>query len=365
MHLLLSAGFCFLLLSPEMDNLGIGLGSEPIPPGTDCVGQNVASPTGRNSGHGLPILSAAAILGPTYGRILNKTVDGIGTCSLSLTNSIVPAPIFGSFVTAGNHKIISSYRRKNLSKNLAICLSFNPATLKCGCKETVPLLQRKDQPSVLSPKSRVLVLSDHCFPPTLQVRDHSACDCIAILRIEHGTLYELLDLFMSLVDIFKIQQGSIILISSVSHLAISGLGAYATDMADVIRKIKSRLEGVVESFPIVPLLPGGCDDQSLTRAIFVWLKAIQGYPFMGCTNVVISAFLADGTGGPQPAYRAQHRLPTNLELSCFKNVSSTGHPGLCKKIKSLLESRETPFISVLLCELSTCFDMSVCLSSSF
>ncbi len=143
------------------------LGVEPTPPGTVYVGQIVSNPTGRNSGRGPPILSAAAILGPTYGRILNKKVAGIGTCSLSLTNSIVPAPIFGSFVTAGDHRIINSYRRENLSKNLAICLSFNPATRKCSCKETVPLLQRKDQPNVLSPRGRVFVLSDHCFPPTL------------------------------------------------------------------------------------------------------------------------------------------------------------------------------------------------------
>jgi hypothetical protein len=56
---------------------------------------------------------------------------------------------------------------------------------------------------------------------------------------------------MSLVDIFKIQQGSIVSISSVSHLTISRLDAYTADMADMIRKIKSRLGGVVESFPIV------------------------------------------------------------------------------------------------------------------
>jgi hypothetical protein len=52
---------------------------------------------------------------------------------------------------------------------------------------------------------------------------------------------------------------------------------------------------------IAPLLLGGCDDQSLTRAIFdscLWLKAIQGYLFMGYTNAVISAVLADGAGGP-------------------------------------------------------------------
>ncbi len=146
-----------------------------------------------------------------------------------------------------------------------IGLSFNLATLKRGCKEPVLLLQRKDQPNLISPRGRVFALSDHCFPTSFPVNEHSTGDCIAVLRIEHGTLYELLDLFMSLVDIFKIQHGSIIMFTLVSYLAMSGLDAYAADMAYVLEKIKSRLGGVVEAFPIAPLLLSGCEDQSLTR----------------------------------------------------------------------------------------------------
>jgi hypothetical protein len=167
---------------------------------------------------------------------------------------------------------------------------------------------------------------------------------------------------MSLADIFNIQRDSIILITLVSHLAMSGLDAYTADMADMLGKIKSRLGGVVEAFPIVPLLLAGCEDQSLTRAVFdswLWLKSIQGYPFMGYTNTDVSAMQAEGSGGSQPAYRAQHRLPTDLKFSCSKNLSSSRHPGLGKKIKSFLETRETPSVAVPLCELSTCFDMAV------
>ncbi len=38
------------------------------------------------------------------------------------------------------------------------------------------------------------------------------------------------------------------------HLATAGLDAYVADMTDVLGRIKSRLGGVVEVFPNVPLL---------------------------------------------------------------------------------------------------------------
>jgi hypothetical protein len=265
-------------------------------------------------------------------------------------------------------RITTTYRREILGKNLAISSSFNPATLKCGCKEALTVLRRRDAAPLNTLKGRVIVLADHCFSPNLSVSDHSSGDCLAILRIEHGDLHELAELFFSLTDIYKIQRGSIILLSSVSHLAQAGLDAYAADMASIISSIKNRLAGIVEAFPVAPLLLGGCEDQSLVRAVFdtcLWLKAIPGYPFIGFTDAIIAAMLADGAGGIQPAYRAHHRLPVDMEFSTFKNVSSSGHPGLCKKIRPIEEHRENPSVSKLLCELSTSFDMPVCLSPSF
>ncbi len=86
----------------------------------------------------------------------------------------------------------------SLGKNLAISLSFNPATVKCGCVDAVPLLQRRDNPQHVAQKGRVILLSDHCFSPSLRITDHSNGDCIAIARVEHGDLFELADLFFSL-----------------------------------------------------------------------------------------------------------------------------------------------------------------------
>ncbi len=242
-----------------------------------------------------------------HGRILNKKVAAIALSSISLTNSTVLALILRFFITSGDYQIISTYRRENLRKNQAIGLSFNLATLKCSCKESILLLQRKNQPTSIFPQGRVFVISDQCFPPAFPVADH----------------------FMRLMDIFKIPQGSIILISSVSRLVMAGLEAYMADMADVLGQIKSRLGGVVEAFPIGLRLLGGCEDQSLNRTVFdscLWLKSIQGYLFMGYTNAGIFTILVEGSGGTQPAYRAHHRLPVALELSCFKMYPALDTP---------------------------------------
>ncbi len=59
---------------------------------------------------GPPILLASSILGPTYGRILNKKVTSFASSSISLVDSKVPAPIFGSFITNGDMRITTTYR---------------------------------------------------------------------------------------------------------------------------------------------------------------------------------------------------------------------------------------------------------------
>jgi hypothetical protein len=88
---------------------------------------------------------------------------------MSLVNAKVPAPIFGSFITNGDMRITTTYRREILGKNLAISSSFNPATLKCGCKEAATVLRRRDAAPLNTLKGHVIVLADHCFSPNLAV----------------------------------------------------------------------------------------------------------------------------------------------------------------------------------------------------
>ena len=123
----------------------------------------------------------------------------------------------------------------------------------------------------------------------------------------------------------------------------------------------------MEAFPIAPLLMGGCEDPSLVREVLdscFWLKSIPAYPFARYTDAVITSILEDGYGGLQAAFVSRHRLPVDAELSVFKNVASSGHPGLSKKINCLTEARENPIVSALLCEMSTSFDLALSLNPS-
>jgi hypothetical protein len=162
----------------------MNLENDPAPPGTGNPGSINSSGSARNSvsgpsARGTPILSAAAILGPTYGRILNKKAAAIVSSSKSLTSSKVLAPIFGMFRTTNDHRVISTYRREFLGQNQSITMSFNPATRKCSCTEATPILQRRDKPAIITSRRRVLVQSDHCFSLALPVTDHTNGDSLS------------------------------------------------------------------------------------------------------------------------------------------------------------------------------------------
>ncbi len=217
----------------------------------------------------------------------------------------------------GDHRINSTYRRENLGKNLAISLSFNPATLKCGCVDGLPLLQRRDITQQVALKGRVIVLSDHCFSPSLRITDHSNGDCIAIARIEHGDLFELADIFFSLNDNYKIQRGSIVLLSSVSHLAHSGLDAYAADMANVIGRIKTRLSGTVEAFPIAPCFSADAKTSAWLGRFLT--SACGSSPFQG-TRLLGTPMLSSRPFWQKALVaHSQHTVPTTgYFLTCLQ-----------------------------------------------
>ncbi len=100
-------------------------------------------------------------------------------------------------------------------------------------------------------KGKVIILADHCFPPVVQAGDHRNGDCLAILRIGHGDLRDLRDLLLILIIVCANPRGSMILLATASHLAVSSLDGYAGNT------IKKRLGENVEASPIPPIMLGG------------------------------------------------------------------------------------------------------------
>jgi hypothetical protein len=92
----------------------------------------------------------------------------------------------GSFVVEGDLRHISVANTHNMIKKTNVATSFRPASLEClGCLSPHKVLTRGGD-------NRVCIsVSDQCFPPLVQADKTSKC--IITIRVEDGTLDELVD----------------------------------------------------------------------------------------------------------------------------------------------------------------------------
>ncbi len=84
------------------------------------------------------------------------------------------------------------------------------------------------------------ILSDQCFPPALPAPDGH---CMAIVRVEDGTLLDLTGAFLCLTRGCEVPVGSVALISSLNHLGRVGAAAYAEDFVAAVSEIRRAFGG--------------------------------------------------------------------------------------------------------------------------
>jgi hypothetical protein len=87
-----------------------------------------------------------------------------------------------------------------------------------------------------------------------------------ILRLENASLSELVGIFLEITR-GGIPTGSVVLISSLAHLQMRGLGGYVFDLAAEMDRLNKRFQRGVVVFPGVPIMMGGTKDQSAVRAV--------------------------------------------------------------------------------------------------
>jgi hypothetical protein len=99
------------------------------------------------------------------------------------------------------------------------------------------------------------VLSDQNFSPALPC---SQGECLKIIRIENGSLSEIVTCFLDLMKGKEIPAGSVALIFSAAHLQMRGVAGYMADMGVEVARINSTFRGGVVTLPGIPILLGGC-----------------------------------------------------------------------------------------------------------
>ena len=123
----------------------------------------------------------------------------------------------------------------------------------------------------------VFFLADQAFPPTLGTL-RGTC-CTFVIRIEFGTIPELMHFFIRTTRGYLIPPGSQVVVSSASQLMAGGLAAYTRDLSEAADQVEGIFNGEVDLIPGPPILLGGTDSPVLIRSVLElarWAPGVRG-----------------------------------------------------------------------------------------
>ena len=231
---------------------------------------------------------------------------------------------YGSFYNPGDYRIEKCNISSSFEKSLNASYSFDPASMKCSqCLNGPHEVIRGPDGGV---DADIFVLTDQNFPPLLPT---ATGRCMAIVRVENGSLAEIASVFLDAVDGCAVGVGTVILLASASHLGSVGLAGYAEDLVRASKLIMTALSSrvTVRAGPLVLL--GGTDDPALIRAMAEmvgWISNLKdtGEGFPGDTlKAALLVARNHGEGGVQPSPLIKIRLPVSL-LSYEKKTWESG-----------------------------------------
>jgi hypothetical protein len=96
------------------------------------------------------------------------------------------------------------------------------------------------------------MLTDQCFPAALPAKAGHLCP--AIIRVEDGTLADIWACFQKSIGKTKLPVGSVIVLSSLSHLVRVGTAAYAADLQAALTNIEREYGNRVKAVHGLPVL---------------------------------------------------------------------------------------------------------------
>ena len=100
-------------------------------------------------------------------------------------------------------------------------------------------------------------------------------ECLKIIRVENGSLSELVTTFLATVGGREIPAGSVLLLFSASHLMLRGLPGYIQDLTGELERLDKVSRGGLISIPGIPVMIGGTQDRFATRQIIefgAWMQ---------------------------------------------------------------------------------------------
>jgi hypothetical protein len=100
--------------------------------------------------------------------------------------------------------------------------------------------------------------TDQSMPPMLPTS--STQECVKIMRLESGSLQELAEGLVRTLSGCQVAAGSVVALTSASNMTAVGTAAYAEDLVEAIKFLRSNLGDHLLYGPLPNLLLNGCDD---------------------------------------------------------------------------------------------------------
>jgi hypothetical protein len=198
-----------------------------------------------------------------YGGASTETVCTDSGVTVSKVETI------GSFANTGDKRhnhTMHIYDFKN-ARNLST--SFNTSTLTCTtCQGEHMVLRREiEGVDVGMDSPPVFVLMDQNFPPMIPAGGEGEGECIKVIQIEHGSLAELVNVFLEITKGFSIPAGTVVVMASASSMAMNGTADYAREFVKANIRLKETFSGGVRVVHGVPFLIGGTNNTAAIRTM--------------------------------------------------------------------------------------------------
>jgi hypothetical protein len=123
--------------------------------------------------------------------------------------------------------------------------------------------QEPREHGVLEGEAVVFILSDQNFPPAMPSKNN--CECLRIIRGEHASLGDLFEIFLEIFKGFEIRDGTIVVLSSATHLGHARLEIYAHELRNISKKFSEIFGQAITVVPGIPVLLDGSDQEVLDR----------------------------------------------------------------------------------------------------
>ena len=245
---------------------------------------------------------------------------------------------------SGFTSLVSNFGSKeNVSSN------FNPETMLCGAcsseNKHLVLVRKSWQHQQHDNGGRIVFfLTDQASASG--EGEEKLCDCVAVLRLEFGSLKQLMELFMKTTERWAIPAGSIIIVTSATQMASGSLQSYIQDLSEILDMVWTNFGGELEIVPGPPLLLSGTDSSQLIQALHdltAWISTLKEtagalYNSFGLVDSIVKE---RGVGRQNREVDIFMRLPASLSNPGKQvTVSAAGSGDLPAAMSPLLEADE-------------------------